>query len=240
MNKKADDINGILLIDKPEDWTSHDVVNCVRRRFNLKKVGHCGTLDPIATGLLVLVLGKATKLSDRFRDDDKVYSGVMRLGVETDTEDRAGQITSEKSIDGVTEENLYQRFSEFIGEQEQVPPMVSAVKVGGKKLYELARKGKQVERSSRMITVHDFRIEKIDPPDVCFYLHCSKGTFVRTLCADLGRTLGCGAHVYQLRRHRSGPFSVENAVDMTTVKQWERENLAQAVIPLARVLDELV
>ncbi len=232
--------SGVLLVDKPEDWTSHDVVNCVRRRFKVKKVGHCGTLDPIATGLLILVLGKATKLSDRFRDHDKVYSGVMRLGAETSSQDREGEVISTCDSVDFTDDKIRAEAANFEGEQEQVPPMVSAVKVNGKKLYELARQGKEVERQARNVMVHELTIEKIALPDVWFRLHCSKGTYVRTICADLGRRLGCGAYVQRLRRLQSGPFQVDDGVSMEEVKQWERDDLLKALIPLPQVLNQLV
>ncbi len=232
--------SGILLVDKPEDWTSHDVVNCVRRRFGLKKTGHCGTLDPIATGLLVLLLGRATKLSDRFINHDKVYSGTMRLGVETSTQDRAGEVIGTHDFSSITESTVRQVAARFVGEQQQTPPMVSAVKIGGQKLYQLARKGLEVERQSRTISIYELTIESVNLPDVDFCLHCSKGTYVRTLCADIGQILGCGAHVHRLRRLRSGPFEVERAISMEQIKQWEREDVFQAMIPLPKLVEYLV
>ncbi len=231
--------SGVLLVDKPEDWTSHDAVNCVRRRFRLKKVGHCGTLDPIATGLLVLVLGRATKLSDRFLNHDKVYSGTLVLGVETDTQDRVGNVIATRDPSAVTETMVRREAARFIGPQQQTPPMVSAVKIDGKKLYEMARKGQEVERQARSITVHDLVIDSVSGPYVDFHIHCSKGTYVRTLGADLGRALGCGAHVSRLRRLRSGPFSVDEAIAMERIKQWERDDLFQAMIPLVRAAEYL-
>ncbi len=231
--------SGILLVDKPEDWTSHDVVNCVRRRFHLRKVGHCGTLDPMATGLLVVLLELATKLSGRLVNHDKAYSGVMRLGVETDSQDRTGEVVRRAAVDQVDEAAVRRAAAAFVGEQLQVPPMTSAVKIDGKKLYELARKGREVERPPRSIVIHDLEIAEVRLPDVEFLVHCSKGTYIRTLAADIGRELGCGAHVDRLRRLRSGPFQVEDAFSMEQIKQWEREDLFAAMIPLAKVADLL-
>jgi len=228
--------SGVLLVDKPVDWTSHDVVNCVRRRFRVRKVGHCGTLDPIATGLLVLVLGRATKLSSLLARQDKTYSGTMRLGVETDTEDSAGQVIATGNTSGVTPEDVRRAAGLFTGEIMQIPPMVSAVKKDGKPLYKLARKGQVVERDPRPVTIYSLDLGRIALPDVELEVRCSKGTYVRTLCADIGKELGCGAHLLSLRRPRSGSFDVADAYTMTEIKTWEREQLLEAIIPLGEVL----
>ena len=231
--------SGILLVDKPVDWTSHDVVNCVRRRFRIRKVGHCGTLDPGATGLLVLVLGRATKLSARFSGQDKTYAGIMRLGVETDTQDADGTVTGTADVSAVTEDEVRSVSSRFVGNLEQVPPMVSAVKKDGQPLYKLARKGKVVERDARPITIYRLTVADVRLPDVDFEVECSKGTYVRTLCVDIGTELGCGAHLLSLRRLRSGRFPVEDSFPIDTIKNWEREQLMNAVIPLMRVFSYL-
>ncbi len=231
--------SGVLLVDKEEGWTSHDVVNCVRRRFQVKKVGHCGTLDPMATGLLVLVLGRATKLSAQLSGQDKWYEGTIRLGVETSTHDREGEVLATHSCKDVTPDDVRKIFAEFEGEQLQVPPMVSAVKKGGKPLYKLARKGIEVEREPRRIVVHAFDPIHVEMPHVEFSLHCSKGTYVRTLCDDIGRELGCGAHLHSLRRTRSGVFELDNAFATDTIKTWEREDLLDHIIPLNKVLSYL-
>lgn len=230
---------GVLLVDKPVDWTSHDVVNCVRRRFRLRKVGHCGTLDPQATGLLVLVLGRATKLSQNFIDTDKVYSGTMRLGQETTTQDSEGEVTAEKDYTGVTEEQVRAAMAAYVGEIWQTPPMVSALKKGGKRLYKLARQGKTVEREPRRLLIHKFELKSFTPPDIEFILDCSKGTYVRTICADVGADLGCGAYLHDLRRTAAGEFSVEKAYTTDTIKTWEREDLVRHMMPLERVLTYL-
>jgi tRNA pseudouridine55 synthase len=229
--------SGVLLIDKPAAWTSHDVVNFIRRRFAFRKVGHCGTLDPAATGLLVIVLGRATRLSEELSGQDKSYAGTMRLGVETSSQDRDGEVLATRDASGVTYAEIEQLCRLYTGDIQQTPPMVSAVKVNGRPLYKLARKGQVVERVARTIVVQEFRLGAFSPPDVEFEVSCSKGTYVRTLCADIGTALGCGAHLYGLRRLRSGKFSVGNAWTLETVKGWSREELLAHVIPLLRLCE---
>ena len=228
--------SGVLLVDKPTEWTSHDAVNCVRRRFRVRKVGHCGTLDPNATGLLVLVLGRATKLSSKLSGQDKTYEGTMRLGVETFSQDREGEVTATADPSDVRPEDIQRVAAHFVGEIMQIPPMVSAVKKDGKRLYKMARKGQVVEREPRPVTIHELTIREIRMPDVLFEVRCSKGTYVRTLCADMGRQLGCGAYLHALRRTCSGDFRVEDAYGMETIKTWEREQLLEALIPLTEVV----
>ena len=225
-------VDGILVVDKPMDWTSYDVVNCVKRRFNVEKVGHCGTLDPIATGLLVILLGKATKFQDQFMGQDKVYAATMRLGVETDSEDRTGQVIATADCSAVTEAQIREAAAAFIGPQMQTPPMVSAIKLHGQPLYKLARKGQTVERQPREITIHSFDITRIALPDVDFTVRCTKGTYVRTICADFGHRLGCGAHMLELRRLQSGNFNLENAVTIDQIKAWELPDLQNHLLPL--------
>ena len=225
-------VDGILVVDKPMDWTSYDVVNCVKRRFNVEKVGHCGTLDPIATGLLVILLGKATKFQDQFMGQDKVYAATMRLGVETDSEDRTGQVIATADCSAVTESQIREIAAAFIGPQMQTPPMVSAIKLHGQPLYKLARKGQTVERQPREITIHSFDITRIALPDVDFTVRCTKGTYVRTICADFGRRLGCGAHMLELRRLQSGSFNLDNAITIDQIKAWELPDLQNHLLPL--------
>jgi tRNA pseudouridine55 synthase len=232
--------SGLILIDKPEDWTSHDVVNFVRRRFGVRKVGHCGTLDPIATGLLVIVLGRATKLSSRLLMQDKVYAGSLRLGVETHTQDRAGEVVATAAPGPVSIAAVRAAAARLTGDIMQVPPMVSALKRGGRRLYKLARSGQEIEREPRPVRIHRFEIEAVDGPLVRFTVHCSKGTYVRTLCADLGRELGCGAHLHDLRRLRSGRFRLEDAYAIDTLKTWDRPAFLAHMTPLAGVVMELM
>ncbi len=218
---------GIMLVDKPLFWTSFDVVNFVRSRFNVPKVGHCGTLDPAATGLLVLVLGKFTSYSDRLAGEDKCYEADMLLGVETDSGDLDGCVISRSDASAVTREQLEDVLSGFRGEQLQTPPMVSAVKVNGKKLYDLARKGIEVKREARPVTIHRLELTRCELPECSFVLECSKGTYVRTLCSDAGKKLGTGAMLTGLRRTRSGNFDVKDAISINTIKEFSREDLAQ-------------
>ncbi|OGV68451.1 MAG: tRNA pseudouridine(55) synthase TruB [Lentisphaerae bacterium RIFOXYB12_FULL_65_16] len=228
--------SGILLVDKPTDWTSHDVVNFVRRRFDIRKVGHCGTLDPIATGLLVLLLGRATRLSGRLTSEDKIYAGTMRLGIETSTDDRAGTVLATKEVTGITPEQVRAVAAEFTGDIQQIPPMVSAKKKDGKPLYKLARQGKTVERDPQAIFIHYLKLNRIALPDIDFEVHCSKGTYVRTLCADIGRRLGCGGHMLDLRRLRSGAFELTNAHTIEAIRGWDREKLLSTMTPLANIV----
>jgi tRNA pseudouridine55 synthase len=223
--------NGILLVDKPPEWTSHDVVNFVRRRFNVKKVGHAGTLDPAATGLLVLLLGKATKMSQLLSQSDKSYSGEMLFGIETDSQDLDGKTLAENDASFLTEDMVLDAFKSFTGPQLQTPPMVSAVKVGGKKLYNLAREGKTVEREPREIVIHSLEATGFSLPVVSFEVACTKGTYVRTICSDIGAKLGCGAVLKSLRRTRSGEFDVENAFDIEDMKaDWTQDDLLRGLV----------
>lgn len=230
------EINGVLLADKGQDWTSFDVVNCVKHRFFPTKIGHCGTLDPLATGLLVILLGKATKLQDRFMGESKVYEGSLRLGIETDSEDITGSIISQHDPSTVTQESLASVISSMTGPQMQIPPMVSALKKNGKPLYELARQGITIEREARQITVHSFELISCDLPDASFRVHCTRGTYVRTLCADIGKKLGCGAVMTALRRVCCGTFNVSDAYGIDAIKSWELPDLQAHVIPIEKFL----
>ena len=219
------DRSGVLLVNKPKDWTSHDVVAFIRSRFNAAKCGQCGTLDPAATGLLVVVLGKFTKLSQKFSGEDKTYEGTILLGTETDSQDMDGNVIRQNDWSGVTEQQLRDAFASFVGDIEQIPPMVSAVKKDGERLYELARKGQEIEREPKPISIYSIDISRVALPYADFTVECSKGTYVRTLCADVGARLGCGAALYRLNRLRSGEFSLDDAVDIETVKQWTQDDL---------------
>ena len=224
------DVSGILLVDKPQGWTSFDVVNFVRSRFNVPKVGHCGTLDPAATGLLVLMLGAFTRRSELFSCDDKTYEGTLRIGMTTDSGDLDGTVLREADFSGVTEERVREVFRKFTGEQMQTPPMVSAVKVGGKKLYELARKGLEVEREPRRIVISRLEMHAFRPPFCDFTVDCSKGTYIRTLCADMGETLGCGGVLASLRRTRSGRFSVKDAIALDELKNMDQTTFRELMV----------
>ena len=224
------DITGILLVDKPQEWTSHDVVNCIKHQFRVKKIGHCGTLDPMATGLLVVLMGKATKLQERLMGESKIYEGALRLGLETDSEDSTGNVTAEHDASHVTRESLLEAMASLTGEILQVPPMVSAIRQNGRHLYDLARKGITVEREARKVTIYSFELLSCDLPEATYRVHCSKGTYIRTLCADIGRKLECGGIMTALRRVRCGGFEVKDAVGMQDVKSWSLEELSSHVI----------
>lgn len=230
--KEADTIHGVLLVDKPHEWTSHDVVNCIRRRFDLNKTGHGGTLDPNATGLLPILVGRGTKISDRVMASDKEYEGTMTLGIRTDSQDSDGEVIREASWEGVSLESIQAAFTERVGDQYQTPPMVSAVKKDGVPLYKLARKGQSIEREARFIHVYNFDLLNFDAPRVDFRIRCTKGTYVRTLCDDIGEALGCGAHLSALRRTETGGCRIEDAFTMDEIKTWEREQLAEHLVPL--------
>ena len=212
-----------MLLDKPKDWTSHDAVAFIRSKFNVSKVGHCGTLDPAATGLLVVVLGKFTKLSQKFSGEDKVYKATMLLGTETDSQDMDGNVVRTGDYSSVTEEKLREVIASFIGDQEQIPPMVSAVKKDGARLYELARKGVEVVRDPKPISIYNIDVEKIEFPYVSFTVYCSKGTYIRTLCSDMGAKLGCGGVLSALRRTRCGKFSIDDAITVDELKNMDQD-----------------
>ncbi len=207
-------MDGILNIRKEKGFTSHDVVAVVRRILHIRKVGHTGTLDPDAEGVLPICVGKATKLSDVIMDGTKSYRAMVRLGITTTTEDAAGEIIEEKPVDFDTEK-IQKVVLSMIGEQEQIPPMYSAIKVNGKKLYELAREGKEIARKARKITIYHIAIRQFLPPNrLEIDVDCSKGTYIRTLCSDIGKALGCGAHMEALLRTKTGAFTLENAITL--------------------------
>lgn len=223
-------MDGILNIYKEKGFTSHDVVAIVRKTLHTKKVGHTGTLDPDAEGVLPVCVGKATKLSDIIMDGTKSYRAVVRLGVTTTTEDASGEVIDEKPVD-FDEEKIRQAVSLFVGEIRQIPPMYSAIKVNGKKLYELAREGKEVERKARVVTIFQIAIRQFMPPDAFeIDVECSKGTYIRTLCSDIGKALGCGAHMASLLRTKTGSFSLDHAVKLEELKALAEENKIESVI----------
>lgn len=205
-------IDGVLNIAKPAEWTSHDVVDKLRRTLGLRKVGHAGTLDPMATGVLPVLLGKGTRVSEYLVEWDKEYEAILCLGQDTDTQDATGVVTRARSWAGVTEEAIRIAAAQFSGNLLQVPPMYSALKVAGRPLYKMARAGKTIERTPRPITIHHLEILNVNIPDVTLRVSCSKGTYIRTLCADIGEVLGTGGHLRQLCRTRVGPLHIDNAM----------------------------
>ncbi|MFA5059917.1 MAG: tRNA pseudouridine(55) synthase TruB [Candidatus Omnitrophota bacterium] len=212
-------MDGFLVIDKPAGITSHDVVSFLRRKFQMKRVGHAGTLDPLATGVLIIFLGKSTQLFEKFSSFDKAYEATLRLGLRTSTADIEGRVISQRPYGAVTSNQVEEIFTRFVGDIEQIPPMVSAIKVGGKPLYKLARRGIEVKREPRRIKIYSLSLVDFALPDVKFCLECSKGTYVRKLAEDVGDIIGCGACITQIRRTKIGPFKIEEAVNLEEVNE---------------------
>ena len=226
-------IHGIINVYKEKGFTSHDVVAKLRRIVGQKKIGHTGTLDPDATGVLPVCLGKATKLCDLLTDKNKTYEAVLLLGKTTDTQDITGEVLEEKSTEALTEEKVREAIEGFIGDYEQIPPMYSALKVNGKKLYELAREGKVIERKARPVKILDIQILEIDFPKVRMEVSCSKGTYIRTLCHDIGEKLGCGGCMESLIRTRVSTFRIEDAKTLDEIETLKQEGkLAELLIPI--------
>jgi len=228
-------IDGVLPIDKASGMTSHDVVAIVRKVLGTKKVGHCGTLDPLATGLLLLTLGKGTKIQDLLMSEDKEYVGTMKLGEMTDSQDADGEITETRPVPNFTSEQLEAAFSKYDGDFYQTPPMVSAIKKDGVALYKLARQGKTVEREPRFVHIYAHQILEVRPPEVEFRVVCSKGFYVRTYAFDIGNDLGCGAHLNALRRTKSGRFDVGMAFPAADLKTASREVILEKLLTLPQV-----
>ena len=213
-------MNGIVIVDKPQGWTSQDVVSKLRGVFHTPRIGHGGTLDPMATGVLPVFVGRATRGVEFFEHADKTYEAVLQLGVTTDTEDTTGTVLEEKPV-AVSEEQFLSVLEQFRGEIAQIPPMYSALKVNGQKLYDLARQGKEVERKSRKITIFRLECLSFDGASAKLLVHCSKGTYIRTLCKDIGQALGCGGCMAALRRGQAGEYTIENAVSLETLVETE-------------------
>ncbi len=230
-----DELKGVLLVDKPAGMTSHDVVDRVRRAAGIRRVGHTGTLDPAATGLLIICVGPATRLSEYLTGLDKVYEGYMRLGVVTDSHDMDGEVLEENDVPDLALETIQSAFDDLTGQIEQVPPMVSAVKVGGQRLYKLARKGETVERKPRQITVNEFAALGYEPPLVHFRVGCTSGTYVRSLCHDAGAALDCGATLDSLRRTAVGRHHVGAAVPLEQLQT--PEDVRARLVEMGAVLD---
>ena len=213
--------NGIIVIDKPQGWTSMDICAKLRGMYREKRIGHAGTLDPMATGVLPVFIGRATRAVEFADKGDKEYVAGLKLGIITNTQDTSGEVLESHPVN-VTSEQLEETLAKFRGDIEQIPPMYSAIKVNGKKLYELARKGKEVERKPRPVTIHALTLEEqIAPDEFVIRVRCSKGTYVRTLCHDIGQVLGCGACMSSLRRTMAAGFTLEQAVSLDTVQNSE-------------------
>ena len=231
--------SGVILINKPAGFTSHDCVNKIRRIYNTKKVGHTGTLDPMATGVLPVLVGRAAKAAELLSADDKVYRAGLKLGITTDTEDTTGAILTE-SADIPEKERVLAVCREFVGDIMQVPPMYSALKVGGKKLVDLAREGITIEREARPIKIYSLDVEATDcPSDYILTVHCSKGTYIRTLCADIGAKLGCGGAMSSLSRLASGPFKLEDTYTIDELEALDEDGRTAALCPTEKLFEAL-
>jgi len=245
--KKSDQgsgVQGILVVDKPEGLTSHDVVQKIRRAYSIRQVGHAGTLDPIASGVLVLLVGSATRIAQYLQEDDKEYHLVLRLGLETDTQDITGEILGGSDPLGITEEELLAAMDRYTGTFSQVPPSFSAVKVAGQPLYKLARQGVRIQAQPRKVTVYSIEVSGIDLPRVSMKVVCSKGTYMRTLCHDIGHDLGVGGCMESLIRARSGQFSIKDAAQLDQVtgdptpERWLRQAAEGLGFPVFEPGDE--
>jgi tRNA pseudouridine55 synthase len=230
--KSACPYDGVILIDKSPGMTSHDVVAIVRSRLDTQKVGHCGTLDPFATGLLLIVVGRGTKIQDLLMSEDKEYVGTLKLGEVTNTQDSDGEIIERRDLGPIGQSALEAAFAKYHGDFYQTPPMVSAIKRGGVPLYKLAREGKVVEREPRFVHVYAHEIKEVRLPEIDFRVICSKGFYVRTYAHDIGSELGCGAHLSALRRTKSGRFTVDGAVTIDELKTKPKDDLVRQIISL--------
>ncbi|MFA6636812.1 MAG: tRNA pseudouridine(55) synthase TruB [Candidatus Omnitrophota bacterium] len=224
----VDQVSGILVVDKAKGMTSHDVIDVIRKRFGVKKAGHAGTLDPNATGVLVVLIGKATKLSQKLTGEDKKYRAVMKLGERTDSGDSTGKIISGGEVFCFPDQ-IKKVMQGFVGEIEQIPPMFSAKKVGGKRLYKAARRGEVVERAPIKITIKSLEVISLNMPEVEFDVLCTKGTYIRQLADDIGEKLGCGAHLSELRRISSGEFNVDGSVPAAELEKMSKESFYESV-----------
>jgi tRNA pseudouridine55 synthase len=229
-------MNGLLLVDKHQGATSHDVVRQVRRLFGIRRVGHAGTLDPLATGLLLVAVGEATRLVEFLMEGDKVYRATLKFGEVTDSQDSEGTVLSRHSVEGLTRAAVERACANLVGSIQQIPPMHSALKRNGVPLYKLARQGVEVEREPRRIQIHELRPGVYEPPLLSLTVRCSKGTYVRTLCHDLGQELGCGAHMTALRRLGSGSFKIEEALTLEAIQQLSPDERCGHLLPLRDAL----
>ena len=231
--------HGIINVYKEKGFTSHDVVAKLRGICKQKKIGHTGTLDPDAVGVLPVCLGSATKLCDMLTEKEKEYIAVLKLGLVTDTQDTSGTVLEESEVN-VSIEEVREAIMSFLGDYEQIPPMYSALKVNGKKLYELAREGKEVERAARAVVIHELEILEENMPEITIRVRCSKGTYIRTLCHDIGKKLGCGGAMASLIRSQSGIFTIKGAYKLEELQKYADEGkLQEVVIPIERMFEKL-
>lgn len=237
---QAREMEGILLVDKPRDHTSHDVVARLRGKLKMKRIGHAGTLDPMATGLLVILVGKATKVSQYLVSLDKEYEGTIELGKVTDTQDAEGEVMETKPVPVLTEDDVQATIKSFLGDQYQLPPMYSAIKIAGQPLYKAARKGEEVAREPRFIRVMSWDLLRFASPQIDFRLRCTKGTYVRTLAHDLGAKIGCGAHLAALRRTATDKFTVSQALTLDQIQAMTLPEIEQRLIPAREAVPSFV
>ncbi|HWA85591.1 MAG TPA: tRNA pseudouridine(55) synthase TruB [Opitutus sp.] len=226
------ELEGVLLVDKPPEHTSHDVVARLRRKLNMRRIGHAGTLDPMATGLMILLIGKATRISQYLISLDKEYEGTIELGKVTDSQDADGEVVETQPVPPLTEAEVRHAMNGFLGDQYQTPPMYSAIKIGGVPLYKAARKGEEIEREPRFIRVMSFELTAFALPRFNFRLRCTKGTYVRTIAHDLGRKLGCGAFLAALRRTATDRFNVAQALTIPEIEALPLTEIEKRLIPV--------
>ena len=226
------ELEGVLLVDKPTDHTSHDVVARLRRKLNMRRIGHAGTLDPMATGLMILLIGKATRISQYLISLDKEYEGTIELGKVTDSQDAQGEVLETRPVPPLTEAEVRTAIAGFLGDQYQMPPMYSAIKIDGVPLYKNARKGVEIEREPRFIRVMSFELTHFASPHIGFRLRCTKGTYVRTIAHDLGAKLGCGAHLSALRRTATDKFNISQALTLDQIEALPIPEIEQRLIPV--------
>ena len=237
---RTKELEGVLLVDKPRDHTSHDVIARLRGKLKMKRIGHAGTLDPMATGLLVVLVGKATAVSQYIISLDKEYAGTMKLGEVTNSQDADGEVLETRPVPPLTEAQVKAAMDGFLGDQYQTPPMFSAIKVNGVPLYKMARKGEEIEREPRFIRVMSWELTRFAPPELDFRLRCTKGTYVRTLAHDLGQKLGCGAHLTALRRTATDRLNVAQALTLEQIEALSLTELEKHLLPARDVVPGFV
>ena len=237
---KPKELEGVLLVDKPTGFTSHDVVARLRRKLAMKRIGHAGTLDPMATGLLIILVGKATRISQYLTNLDKEYEGTIELGKTTNSQDADGEVMETRPVPPLTEAEVRAVMQTYLGDQYQTPPMFSAIKVDGVPLYKRARKGEEVEREPRFIRVAGYELIRFALPHLDFRLRCSKGTYVRTLAHDLGQKLGCGAHLSALRRTATDKFRIDAALPLEEIEKLPVPDIEKRLLPVYAVVPSLV
>ncbi|MDD2764417.1 MAG: tRNA pseudouridine(55) synthase TruB [Opitutaceae bacterium] len=233
---KPKELEGILLVDKPRGFTSHDVVARLRRKLAMKRIGHAGTLDPMATGLLIMLVGRATRISQYLTNLDKEYEGTIELGRTTNSQDADGEVMETRPVSALTEEQVRTAMQAFLGDQYQTPPMFSAIKIDGVPLYKKARRGEEVVREPRFIRVSAYELTRFALPHLDFRLRCSKGTYVRTLAHDLGQKLGCGAHLSALRRTATDKFRIDAALPLEEIERLPVPEIAKRLLPVYEVV----